>query len=170
MTSYPQANLPPREPATQTHQPTFSACFPACSPAARATDSPGPPQSNRGRDPTRITSLVTYLKTYVVALLFHLSPSNDPPLTSFSPSFATASTARGREASPVVDLARLGMRCRARLYYRQRAWPRRWRIRGESTRGHSGCKGQERGGRLLRVGRPAESGGALLGLFSMTPF
>ena len=59
MTSYPQAALPPRGPATLTHQATFSACFPAYSLALAA------PQSNRGRDPTRITSLATYSKTYV---------------------------------------------------------------------------------------------------------
>jgi hypothetical protein len=60
-----------------------------------------------------------------------------------------------------VVLARFSMRCRSGLYHRQRAWPCRWRICGESTRGHSGRKGQERGRRVLRVGRHAESRGTL---------
>jgi hypothetical protein len=83
------------------------------------------------------------------------------PLTSFFPLSLAASTARGRAASPVVDLARLSMRGWAGLYRRQRARPRRWRICGEPARGHSGCKGQERGCRVRRVGRSAESGGTL---------
>jgi hypothetical protein len=83
------------------------------------------------------------------------------PLTSFFPLSLAASTARGRAALPVVDLARLSMRGWAGLYRRQRARPRRWRICGEPARGHSGCKGQERGCRVRRVGRSAESGGTL---------
>lgn len=87
--------------------------------------------------------------------------------------FAAASTARGRAASPIVVLARLSMWCRSGLYHRERAWPRRWRICGESTRGHSGRKGQECGRRLFRVGRHTESGGTLTTsslLFSTTYF
>lgn len=70
-----------------------------------------------------------------------------------------ASTARGRAASPVVGLVRRDMRCRSRVYHRQRARPRRWCICGQSTWGHSRCKGQERGRRIHRIGRAAESRG-----------
>lgn len=68
MIVYLQANLLPREPAIQMHRAPFSACFPACSLVAEATDSPGPPQTNRDRDPTQITSLAPCLKTYVFFL------------------------------------------------------------------------------------------------------
>jgi hypothetical protein len=174
MIVYLQANLLPREPAIQMHRAPFSACFPACSLVAEATDSPGPPQTNRDRDPTQITSLAPCLKTYV--FFPHPPPAFLHATTAyflFLLPFAAASTARGRAASPIVVLARLSMRCRSGLYHRERAWPRRWRICGESTRGHSGRKGQECGRRLLRVGRHTESGGTLTTsslLFSTTYF
>ena len=153
-TCYLPANLPPNEP-TDRHQVPSQ-------------------QSNRTRDPMQIKSLATCLKTYVT--FFFLSPGftlrrrvpyaypNDvsPPFPPPSPhplSFTIASTARGRAASPVVDLVRRGMRCRSRVYHRQRARPRRWCICGQSTWGHSGCEGQERGRRVLRVGRATESRG-----------
>lgn len=91
------------------------------------------------------------------------------PLTSFFSLSLAASTARGRAASSVVELARLSMRCWAGLYHRQRARPRRWRICGEPARGHSGCKGQERGFRVRRVGRSAESGGTLMAPSDCSP-
>lgn len=68
MIVYLQANLLPREPTIQTRRAPFSACFPACSLVAGAMDSPGPPQNNRDRDPTQITSSAPYLKTYVIFL------------------------------------------------------------------------------------------------------
>jgi hypothetical protein len=142
MTGCPQADLPPREQTTQVHPAIFSACFPACSPAARATDNPGPPKS---RDRTQIASLATYLKMYVIIISFLPHAHSDTAiahsahLSLFLFCFAAASTPRGRAASPGVVLARLSMRRRSRLYHRQRSWPRRWRLRRESTRGHSGC-------------------------------
>lgn len=153
-TGYPPANHPPSE-LTERHQVPSH-------------------QSNRTRGPMQIKSLATCLKTYVT--FFFLSPGftlrrrvtvcipNDvlTPIF-FSPlhplSFTIASTARGRAASPFVDLVGRSMRCRSRVYHRQRARPRRWCIYGQSTWGHSGCKGQERGRRVLRVGRATESRG-----------
>lgn len=86
MTSYPRADLPPRGPATQMPQPTFSPRLPVCSVAVavRATDNPGLAPSNRGRDQMRIESLAMYSKTYVLYSL-HLSlPSSPILLYSFS--------------------------------------------------------------------------------------
>jgi hypothetical protein len=149
-TSYPPANLPPSEPTDRHQVPSH--------------------QSNRTRDPMQIKSLATCLKRYVT--FFFLSPGftlrkrgtvciTQRHLTPIPPplSFTIASTARGPAASPVVGLVRRGMRCRSRVYHRQRARPRRWCIYGQSTWGHSGCKGQERGRRVLRVGRATESRG-----------
>jgi hypothetical protein len=168
---YPPANLPPSELATQMPQATFSACSQTYSPTAPRVASQ---QSNRTRDPMQIKSLATYLKTYVIFFphsppTFHtpsLQPCNNDGLTPFPLFFAfafatvcIASTARGRAASPIVDLVRRGMRCWSRVYHCQRARPRRRCICGQSTWGHSRCKGQECGRRVLRVGRVAESRG-----------
>jgi hypothetical protein len=181
-TGYPPANRPPSEPATQMPQAAFSACSPACSPTApRATaDRLVPDQSNRTRDPMQIKSLATYLKTCVIFFplqYLHFSPSNVcatqrrlTPLFSFFLSllYCIASTARGRAAFPVVGLVRRGMRCRFRVHHRQRARPRRWYICGQSTWGHSRRKGQERGRRILRVGRATESRGTWNTFLSLT--
>ena len=168
-TGYPRANLPPNEQATQMPRTTFSACSPACSlTAVRATvDRLVPSQSNRIRDPMLIKSLAMYLKTYVIftlSPLFRVCASNEgsPPfLFSFCLFFwyCIASTARGRAASPVVDLVRRGMWRRSRVYHCQHARPRCWCICGQSTWGHSRCKGKECGRCVLRVGRSAESRG-----------
>jgi hypothetical protein len=82
--------------------------------------------------------------------------------------YCIASTARGRAAFPVVGLVRRGMRCRFRVHHRQRARPRRWYICGQSTWGHSRRKGQERGRRILRVGRATESRGTWNTFLSLT--
>lgn len=136
MTSYPRVDLPPKGPTTQMLQPTFSPRLPACSVAVRVTDNPGLGQSNRDRDQTRIESLAMYSRMYVLYSHFFTLPFPLPlfffivffPLLTVkgkydycSPFFfgpILASTARGRAASPVVDVAGRSMRCRPRLYHR----------------------------------------------------
>ena len=91
---------------------------------------------------------------------FRIATTAHPPLFSFRyTQLNLASTARGRAAFPVVDMVGCSMRCWSRVYHCQHARPRRWCVCGQSTRGHSGCKGQERGCRFLRVGCAAESRG-----------
>lgn len=154
-TGYPPANLPLSELATQMPRATFSVCSPACSPQptvpprGATTDQPAPfPRNN----PMQIKSLATYLKTYVGPFFPHPDSSTTTAHPSSFNSFFfcyVASAARGRTASPIVDLVRCGMRCWSRVYHCQHARPRCWCICGQSTWSHSGCKGKERGRRVL---------------------
>lgn len=167
---YPRADLPPRGPATQEHQATSSVRSPVCLAAAPlAMDSPGLlPINNRDRDQTRIASLGTYLKTYVFpsflslshTLFLILSPTAAVAHRCFFFFFMLASTTRSRAASPVVELARRSMWRWSGLHHRQRARLCCWCICGESTRGHPGCKGKERGRRVRRIGWRSEGRGA----------
>jgi hypothetical protein len=164
MTGYPRVDLLPRGPATQMHRATFSARLPACSAAARATDRPGQAPNNRDRDQTQITFSATFSKRYRYAF-FSSSPLNvrRGPLTHplfFSLPPPPASTTRSRAASPVVVMAGRSVRCRSRLHHRQRARPRRRCVYRESSWGHPGCKGKERGRRILRIGWRAEGRGS----------
>ena len=191
MISYPRVDLPPRGLATQMLQPTFSPRLPACSVAARVTDNPGLEPSNRNRDQTRIESLVMYSKTYVLYSPFFTLPLPSSPifLYRFSPPpngrrdawrlltllFRPylASTARGRAASPVVDVVGRSMRCRPRLYHRQRPRSCCRCVCGESSWGHPRCKGKERGCCIRRVGRRAKGRGpskTCTELLPLTPF
>ena len=74
MTSYPRVDLPPKGPAIQMPQPTFSPRLPVCSVAARVTDNLGPEPSNRDKDQTRIESLAMYSRTYVLYSHFFTLP------------------------------------------------------------------------------------------------
>ncbi len=152
-TDCPLADHPRSGPTTQMHRATFSARFPACL-AVEPMDRRGraPLLSNQGRGQTRIASLAMYSKMCVSTLL------QSPQARAYY--LQPASPARGRTASPALDLVRCGMWCWSRLHHGQHARSCRGRVRGESTRSRQRCQRKECRSCVRRIKRGPEGRGA----------